>query len=189
MHEVTQGLGLAGARTLPHGHTPTGPQAPAPASLRPVGPRLQRPLGASHPLASRPRAPQVLRQPRRHLAEARQPVCLGKRGKRGFWGWRGSAGPARSTAGRLPGAPPYPGSCRPKATGPARAGQRAPALRQPGLIPSARPRCRGGRARPPSPPSDWAPRTGKPGSSGSHPTPPSASWPPQGAPLGLLHSP
>lgn len=135
------------------------PPGPAPAPPRPVG---APPAGVPPACASRAARPDAIsRRPGRPPAS----VSAGNEPSGVAWARPEPGRPsARRPAGRVPGAPPHPGSCGPKATSPARAGRRPPGLRQPGLIPSARPRCRGGRARPPRPPSGWAPRTGEPGS-------------------------
>lgn len=170
---TAQARGQPGARTL---RTDTPAQAPGPRP-GPRGPRLGASRGPRPPaprrvrLKGRARPDAISRRPGRPPASA----SAGNAPSGAAWG----AGPARSPARRVPGAPPHPGGCGPKATGLARAGQRPPALRQPGLIPSARPRRRAGRlarpqAGPPGQASAAAPRRSRP---------PSASRPPQGAPL------
>lgn len=182
---TAQARGQRGARTL---RTGTPAQAPgprpglAPARGAPASGPPARRRPARVRLEGRARPDAISRRPGRPPASA----SAGTAPSGAAWG----AGPARSPAGRVPGAPPHPGGCGPKATGLARAGQRPPALRQPGLIPSARPRRRAGRARPPRPPSGGAPRTGKRGSPAPGPAQAPFSVPatPR-SPLGLLHSP
>ena len=171
----------------------TLPQAPRPQPQPrsgPWGPRLQRPLGASRPLASRPRAPQVPSQARRHLAEARQPVCLGKRGKRGFWGGVGARAPLGVR----------PADCQAPLYTPAAAARRPQALH----VLGSGPQRSDSQASSPPPALGAAeaapgrlvrPQTGPPGQA----SPAAPLWVPPHAPfsvlatprspLGLLHSP